>query len=87
MLEAASAKDPEQFAEATKVLSSQSSYLRAVLRTRGADVDRDDEECQRSTGEPHDVQVSVAVGALLNKLRGDPGPRNVMDPTIQASQG
>jgi len=34
MLEAASAKDPEQFAEATRVLSSQSTYLRTVLKTK-----------------------------------------------------
>jgi len=32
MLEAASAKDPEQFAEATQVLSSQSTYLQEVVR-------------------------------------------------------
>jgi len=48
MLEAATAKDPGQFAEATKVLSSQSSYLRSVLngklKDKGADLATTEEQ-------------------------------------------
>jgi len=34
MIEVAAAEDPDQFAEATKVLASQSSYLRSVLKNK-----------------------------------------------------
>lgn len=79
MIEAAAEKDPQQFAEATKLLSNQSLYLRSVIQTaadRPAGPAGDGDEarkCEVASSEPQ--QGTGAVASLMSMLRG--GSANV----------
>lgn len=71
MLEAATAKDPEQFAEATKLLSSQSLYLRSVVKSRskGEDGEGGGAEAVQSQADG-DAPESQALSTYTGELDG-----------------
>eukprot|EP00927_Polykrikos_kofoidii_P073053 TRINITY_DN69128_c0_g1_i1.p1 TRINITY_DN69128_c0_g1~~TRINITY_DN69128_c0_g1_i1.p1 ORF type:complete len:345 (-),score=40.98 TRINITY_DN69128_c0_g1_i1:57-1016(-) len=75
MLETASAKDPEQFADATRMLASQSTYLQSVLKNQlGGGVNKGD-DLQASHPTPLPVVAPLRKGRadVLDANGGDCG--------------